>query len=94
MLNIEEFLGSKKAKSMLTTQAGLVAVALGVVWYAGGDPEKVKALMEALQTVLALIAGTGAVHIAGQSVVDARTAGQPPAAAPVPPGPAAPPAAG
>lgn len=88
-LGVLEFVQSRKAKSMMLTQAALVAVSVAVMIYAQGDPEKIAKIMDALGEVLMLIAGTGAVHVAGQSMVDARTAenGQV-APAPQPPPPA------
>lgn len=87
-LGLLEFVQSRKAKSMLLTQAALVAVSIAVMIYAQGDPEKIKAIMDALGEVLLLIAGTGAVHIGGQAMVDAKAAQAqtPPAASPPPQG--------
>ena len=73
-MNLTEWLGSKKVKGMLATQGALVLLALGVTYMADGDPEKIKAILAALQDVVLGITGVGMVAVGAQGVVDAKAA--------------------
>ena len=73
-MNLKEWLNSKKVKGMLATQAALVLLALGVTYMADGDPEKIKAILTALQDIVYGITGVGMVAVGAQGIVDAKAA--------------------
>ena len=71
-MNLGEWLQSKKTKDMLTTQILIAGVILGIVAIAKGDPDKVKALLDAVQNALLMLAGVGGTKIAAQAHVDGK----------------------
>ena len=73
-MNMKEWIGSKKTKDMIATQAAIAIVTVVILWMSEGDPEKVKSLMSGIREALALIAGIGGIKIAGQAAVDSKLA--------------------
>lgn len=71
-LGLKKWLGSKKTKSMMLTQLGLVAIAGFIILQADGDPEKVKALFASIKEIVYLLTGTGAVTIGAQGYADKK----------------------
>lgn len=67
-----KILNSKKATEMIMTQVILVIVLIAILWIAGGDAEKVNALIGAVQPLLYSIAGIGGVTVAAQGIVDSK----------------------
>ncbi len=73
-MNMGEWLGSKKTKDMLATQAMIAGVAVGILWMSGGDPEKAKGLGDAAMPFVGMIAGMGGVKVLGQTHIDGKLA--------------------
>ena len=74
MLNLKEWLGSKKTKDMLSSQVAIVIVCVVILYIAKGDPEQVKALVESLKEPLRAIAVLGGVGLLSRAGVDTMKA--------------------
>ena len=70
MFNLKEWLGSKKTKDMLSSQVAIVVVCVVILLIAKGNPEQVKALVEALKEPLRAIAVLGGVGLIGRAGTD------------------------
>jgi len=73
-MDLKKWTSSRKTLDMLSTQGILLLVIFGILWMSGGDPDKAKALGEALLPYVGMIGGVGGIKILGQSHVDAKTA--------------------
>lgn len=70
MLNLKDWLGSKKTKDMLFGEGLLLIVMLIVLYMSGGKPEAVKALLAALIPLLVPMFGLIGVKIGAQGIAD------------------------
>lgn len=74
MFNLKEWLGSKKTKDMLSSQAAIAAVTLGVVVVTKGDPQKIEAVLTAIDKPLMILGGLGGLGLLGRAGVDTMKA--------------------
>ena len=73
-LNLKDWLGSKKTKDMMWTQGIMTVLGIAVVWFADGNPEKVKGILESMTILFSLIAGVGTTKLTVQAAIDHRIA--------------------
>lgn len=70
MLNLNEYLGSKKTKDMLVGLVVLAGILMLVTYVSRGDPEKIKLLLIAYLPILAPMAGLVGITIGSQGLAD------------------------
>lgn len=70
MLNLNEYMGSKKTKDMIVGLVVLFVILLLVTYISSGDPEKVKALLIAYLPIIGPIGALVGIKISAQGFAD------------------------
>jgi len=70
MLNLKEWVGSKKTKDSLVGVFVVLSVLFVMLYASGGDPEKFKALLEAAKLYVGGALALLGLKLTGQAVID------------------------